>query len=320
MSKRILVIGDVMLDEYLRGHARRISPEAPVPVVEIERRTYFPGGAANVAANVASLGGTALMASVVGDDPRAEVLRRELAVSGVHAAAVLTEPGRCTTSKSRVLAGSHQIVRFDQETALPITAATELALLAAIESVGNVDGYVLSDYAKGVLTGNVCQHVIQLARARGVPVVVDPKGTDLARYHAATVITPNLQEAYAAAQKLGNGPITEDGSNAQIETIAAILQKAACASVLITRGAEGMTLAQLAAAPIHIPARAQQVFDVTGAGDTVAAALILWLAEGASLEEAAAAGNLAAGIAVGKVGTSAITRAELESAGVALHR
>ncbi len=311
---RILVVGDVMLDEYLRGVARRISPEAPVPVVEIEGRTYFPGGAANVAANIASLGGTAIIAGVVGEDDAAQRLRDELHGRHVDTSALVCEPGRATTCKARVLAGSHQIVRFDQETRNGVSENTEDLLIAAIRNAGHVDGFVMSDYAKGVLTLRLCREIIGLAQERRVPLVVDPKTSDFTRYRGATVITPNLQEAFAAAQKIGGEPVGDDDSSLHIEHVAALLRSASGASVVITRGAEGMTVAGLTETPVHIPAQSRQVFDVTGAGDTVVAALTLALAAGSTLTEAATLGNVAAGIAVGKTGTSAITREELEAA------
>ena len=310
---RILVIGDVMLDEYLRGKARRISPEAPVPVVEIERRAYFPGGAANVAVNIASLGATALLAGVVGEDAAARTLVLELDNRGVDTIALISEAGRSTTLKARVLAGSHQIVRFDEETAAPISGATENALMEAIHAAPDIAGFVLSDYAKGVLTTQLCRRVIAIARERGVPVVVDPKGTDFSRYHGATVITPNAMEAVAAARHLTATALSEDLSDGQSEYVAELLSEATGAGLVVTRGAEGMTVAERSGHAVHIPARAQQVFDVTGAGDTVVAALTLALAAKHSLEDAARFGNAAAAIAVGKVGTSAVTLDEINA-------
>ncbi len=309
-GKRALVVGDVMLDEYIWGEVRRISPEAPVPVVETRRRTYRPGGAGNVAANIAALGGASLLCSVAGDDVMAGHLVEALAAERVECCeGLIRVDERPTTVKSRVIAHSQQMLRFDTESSLPIpTAVEDMVLRCCAAQLPEAAVCVLSDYAKGILTGRVCTEIIALARRYNVPVVVDPKGKDYARYADATVITPNTNELGVAVNRL-------PGEQPNIERDARLLlAELGEAALLVTRGPEGMSLYRHERAPIHISTRARHVYDVTGAGDTVVAALALALAAGAPLELAAMLSNEAAGIAVSKVGTATVTREELVGA------
>jgi D-glycero-beta-D-manno-heptose-7-phosphate kinase len=303
---RVLAIGDVMLDEYVWGAVSRISPEAPVPVVEIERRSEVPGGAANAAAGVAALGGRSSLAGVVGDDPAAERLRRRLDASGVDHVGLVVEAGRPTTTKMRVIAHSQQVVRVDQEERQGIAAAVEVELLAwARREIDECNAVIVSDYAKGVVSDRLASSVIETAAAAGVPVVIDPKGADFAKYAGATVITPNLGEA---ARGAGVDP---DHAGDLARVAGRLMAALDGTALLLTRGADGISLFTSTAEPVHIPAVAREVYDVTGAGDSVVSTLTLALAAGASLADGARLANEAAAIAVGKVGTAAVGHEEL---------
>jgi D-glycero-beta-D-manno-heptose-7-phosphate kinase len=302
---RVLVIGDLMLDEYVWGDVRRISPEAPVPVVEVRGRTQVPGGAGNTAAGVVALGSTALLAGVVGDDEPGALLLTTLESAGIVCEGIQTIPGRATTTKTRVIAHSQQVVRTDSEERAPLPSVFEDALLVWAEAeIGETGAIILSDYAKGVVSERVAQEVIGLASAHGRPVIVDPKGHDYVKYRGATVITPNVHEAERAAHH----PVETDHD---LRVVAQRLSDTlGGTALLVTRGADGMTLFG-AGDVLDIAAEAQDVYDVTGAGDTVAAVLAASLAAGASLEVAVALANTAAGIAVSKVGTTPVNIAEL---------
>jgi D-glycero-beta-D-manno-heptose-7-phosphate kinase len=305
-GRRILVLGDVMLDEYIWGDVRRISPEAPVPVVEMKRRTYVPGGAANTAANVAALGGRAFLLGVVGKDYQADHLREVLTRSGIDHDGLIADGRRATTTKSRIVAHSQQVVRLDCEQREPLSASLEDELLRAAEvRLPQVDACIISDYAKGVVSGRVARQFIRLARQAGRPVIVDPKGADYAKYQGATVIKPNAHEAEAYTKQ----EISDEASLLEVSRrLRAMLEGSA---VLITRGAQGMSLFQDGILPVHIPAVCRNVFDVTGAGDTVAGTLAMALAAKGTLEQATHLANQAAGIVVGKVGTATVTLEEL---------
>jgi D-beta-D-heptose 7-phosphate kinase/D-beta-D-heptose 1-phosphate adenosyltransferase len=297
-----------MLDEYIWGQVRRISPEAPVPIVEARRRTFAPGGAANVAANIAGLGGQPFLASVVGRDPPGDQLCRELAARGVQTQGLLVDAGRPTTTKTRVIAHSQQVVRVDTEERAALRSEMEDALLGLLGGlVPRVDACILSDYAKGLVSARVAAELIALCREGHKPIVVDPKGTDYDKYRGATVITPNLLEAERALNReINGGPdLVQVGTR--------LARQMGCA-LLITCGAEGMSLFADGREPVHVTARARQVYDVTGAGDTVIATLALALAAGADLEEAMRLANAAAGIVVGKLGTAVVTLDELAAA------
>lgn len=301
----MLTVGDLMLDEYIWGDVRRISPEAPVPVVEVERRTRLPGGAGNTAAGVAALEAISVLCGVVGDDPAGDQLLVTLQECGVDCRAVVAEPGRATTIKTRVIAHNQQIVRTDFEEKRQISESVEEELTTAIAgAVDDVDAVVISDYAKGVVSTRVAQATIEAARGRGLPVVVDPKGRDYAKYRGAAVLTPNVLD-------------TERAANMHIESYEDLLEAGrrlretlSGAQLLVTRGADGMTLLSANGA-LDIAAEAHDVYDVTGAGDTVVAVLAVALGRGIAMEEAVRLANAAAGIAVGKVGAARITLAEL---------
>jgi D-glycero-beta-D-manno-heptose-7-phosphate kinase len=305
-GRRVLVVGDVMLDEYLWGDVQRISPEAPVPVVAIRRRTSVPGGAANTAANVASLTGEALLAGVVGDDPPAGRLRAALQGLGLAVEGLIVDRQRSTTTKTRIIAHHQHVVRVDEEHSTPLPGEVEEQVLRWLEDqVAGAHACVLSDYGKGVVSRRLAEHVIGLVRQAGKPVVVDPKGTDYVKYRGATVVKPNLAEAVLVCHQQGGDASTLEGIRRHL------LNLLEGSAVLLTRGAEGMSLFERGVAPVHIPSMAQQVYDVTGAGDTVAGTLALALAAGATLPEGATLANRAAGIVVAKVGTAQATCAEL---------
>jgi rfaE bifunctional protein kinase chain/domain len=304
-TRNIMVVGDIMLDEYLWGNVRGISPEAPVPVVEIRSKTYALGGAGNVGANLANLGGRVELVGVVGDDAPAAKLS-ELASSTARVSLHLYRcPDRPTTTKTRIIAHSQQMLRTDHEERRPIPAQAEAAIFDCVQAkLDRLHACVLSDYAKGVLTENLLQSLIALCTQAGIPVIVDPKGHRYSRYRGATVVTPNTAEANLAAQN-GEGSMT-------IEQVADRLQsEIGNGALLITRGPQGMTLFEAGQPPTHIPTQARNVYDVTGAGDTVVAVLALMLAAGAEMAEAARMANFAAGIVVGKVGTAAVSLEEL---------
>jgi D-beta-D-heptose 7-phosphate kinase/D-beta-D-heptose 1-phosphate adenosyltransferase len=304
-GKRVIVVGDVMVDEFIWGNSRRISPEAPVPVVEVRQRTHLPGGAANTAVNVASLGGHVLLGGVVGADAASEKLRAALADRGVPADSLMVDPSRVTTSKTRVMAQGKHVVRVDEERPAPLAAELENQLLTwAAREMPTAHACLLADYAKGVVSTRLARELLDLARQAGKPSIVDPNGTNLMRYRGATVVKPNLQEARRFCRA--------DDDALDLEQIGRQLTEAIPGSaLLVTCGPEGMALFRAGVPTVTIASAARAVFDVTGAGDTVAGTLALALAAGASLELAAHLANRAAGIVVGKVGTAAVTREEL---------
>jgi D-beta-D-heptose 7-phosphate kinase/D-beta-D-heptose 1-phosphate adenosyltransferase len=306
----VLVVGDLMLDEFVWGQVSRISPEAPVPVVEVSRRTFVPGGAANTAANVGSLGGKPVLAGVLGQDPDGERVCELLRSQGVETLPVVRDPDRPTTTKTRVIAHSQQVVRIDHERPGPTPEAVEAALLARIgEALPTVRGCVVSDYGKGVVTPRFVGQLLQLTRSAGVPTVIDPKGLDYQKYRGATLVKPNQLEA---GQVL-NRPLktAEDVDRAGADLSALLGPETA---VLITRGSHGMSLFERDRPPVHVPAQAREVYDVTGAGDTVAGTLGLALAVGATAEAACRLASLAAAVVVGKVGTATCSLTELRAA------
>ena len=305
-SQRILVVGDLMLDEYVRGSVSRISPEAPVPVVRVTSESFVPVGAGNVANNLAALGARVSLVGVLGDDPAGRRLSADLSGRGADTAGVIFDPLRVTSQKTRVVAERQQVVRYDRETAAPLSAESERRLLQNLEAaVAASDAVILSDYGKGVLGPRVVNAAIALSRRRRVPITVDPKVEHFKRYKRVTCVTPNLNEAFQ-----GMGRAHRDGQE-EIERLGRdILKTLRSESVLVTRGPDGMSLFRPGKVT-HIPTRAQEVFDVTGAGDTVISTLTLALAAGASIVQAAELSNFAAGIVVGKLGTAVTTTKEL---------
>lgn len=303
----VLIVGDVMLDEYVSGPVRRISPEAPVPVVEVASESCVLGGAANAAAGITALGGTALLAGVVGKDRPADRLRDCLEEFGIPGECVVADTSRPTTTKTRVLDGSRQVVRVDRESCVPLGEKLESQLLDWITThLHLANAVIISDYAKGVVSARLAGAVISAASERAIPTVVDPKGRDFTKYRGATVVTPNVEETERAT-----GRVISDEAGL-CEAGRALLETVGDIALLITRGPLGMSLfTEAGAGPVHIPATARRVFDVTGAGDTVVAVLALALATGAPISDAARLAGIAAGIVVTKVGTATVTAAEL---------
>jgi D-beta-D-heptose 7-phosphate kinase/D-beta-D-heptose 1-phosphate adenosyltransferase len=306
-GKHILVVGDVMLDKYIHGNVDRISPEAPVPIVHATRRSQQPGGAANVAMNVAGLGARATVIGFAGDDEDSSILAAMLKAGGVDAH-LIAVPNTPTTSKLRILGGSQQMVRLDIETTAPRPSSAYAALLEKVNSlIPGIDGIVLSDYAKGTLTPEICQNIIGAARQRGLPILVDPKGRDFNRYRGATTISPNLKEL---ALVTGDSTASLDVILDRGQSLAAEL---GLDYLTVTLGEKGIAVLH-SHNRFHAPAIAQQVFDVSGAGDTVISSLAVATACGIGIEDAARLANIAAGIVVGKLGTVAIARHELAAA------
>lgn len=305
----LVVAGDVMLDRYLYGDAARLSPEAPVPVVRLARGVAMPGGAGNVARNVAALGGRATLLGLAGRDAAGEELERLLAAEPGLASALVRGGARCTTSKLRVVAARQQVVRVDEEDAREATPAEQAEMLAALgAALRGARALVLSDYGKGALPPPFLREAIAAARAAGVPCLADPKGRDYARYAGADLLTPNARELSEAT-----GMPTH--SDAECEAAArALLAAVPLGAVLATRSERGMMLVRRGEAARSVPAQAREVFDVSGAGDTVIAALGLALAGGLPLAEAMRVANAAAGVVVGKLGTATCSPAELDHA------
>lgn len=304
-GREVLVVGDLILDRFIWGSVDRISPEAPVPVVRIVRESARLGGAANVAANLASLSMKPVLAGIVGEDAAAAALRETAASSGVVAEFV-RDPGRPTTVKTRVIARSQQVVRVDREPeAQPSGDALASLGRALMDRIERCDAVIVSDYAKGAVDPAILGPLLARARQRGIPVVVDPKPPRLSLYQPITVITPNEAEA----SRLAGIEIQSDDESVQAAD--AILARIDAGAVLVTRGEKGMMLRPRAEAPVFLPAVARQVFDVTGAGDTVAAVTAAALAAGGTLAEAAFLANHAGGVAVGKVGTAAVRPDEI---------
>jgi len=307
---QVMVVGDLMLDEYLWGRTDRISPEAPVAVVDVTRQDLRLGGAGNVIHNLITLGCRVEVASVIGDDADGRTLRELLSELRLDTAGVLTVPQRTTSRKTRILATNQQMLRVDRESRDPVSPAFEARLLDIIGSrIAGLQAIILSDYGKGLLTPGLLQRLIALARQAGVPVLVDPKGEDFSRYRGATLLTPNRKEAQLAA---GRSASNQEELVALGETMRRELELDA---LIITRSEEGMSLF-LPEQVHHLKTEAREVFDVSGAGDTVIAMLGAAIGAGASLPEAADLANLAAGIVVAKVGTSTVQPEEiLEAAG-----
>lgn len=305
---RIAIVGDVMLDHYLLGGVSRISPEAPVPVLHVAEERAVLGGAANVAANVAALGGEAVLVGVTGADAAGEELRGLLAGFAKIQARLQAAPAHPTIVKTRIICGQQQIVRVDRERLAPLGPEVEGALVQALEGALNGCGcVVLSDYGKGVLCDAVIAAVMAAARRTGISVVVDPSRRRFADYAGANYITPNRKELTDATGL----PCLEDGEAA---AAAAAAIEACGAQILLTRSERGMSLFRAGAAPVHLPAQAREVFDVSGAGDTVVAAFALALAAGAPVEAGMRAANAAAGVVVGKRGTASCSAEELLTA------
>jgi rfaE bifunctional protein kinase chain/domain len=304
-SKTILILGDVMLDEFIWGKVGRISPEAPVPVVEVIQETYRLGGAANVAANIRALGGIPVPVGVIGRDSASEQIKKLLEESGIDARGICADADRATTLKTRIIAHSQQIVRADRESREALSSKLNKTLADLfMEYLPRAAAVIVSDYDKGVVNRELLSEILPKARAVGVPVYLDPKVHHADYYKPISLITPNHREAELLTSTVINGTasLAEAGRR--------LLQRFECEYALVTRGEEGMTLFHDGGS-YHLPTFAREVFDVTGAGDTVIATLALACAAGASMEESAVLANHAAGIAVGKVGTATVSQAEL---------
>jgi len=303
---KILVIGDIMMDRFIWGKVSRISPEAPVPVVVVEKETFLLGGAANVVNNVHSLGGKVSLCGVIGDDEPGQRIIEKLTEEGIGISGVFTEQGRQTTLKTRIIAHHQQLVRIDRETTdsmrRPILRNLSEFLRA---NINGFDGIILSDYGKGLLTRDLIQATIRRAKEAKKFILVDPKQKNVFFYKGATVITPNTAEA-----SLASGiPITDLASLRRVGRM--LLQRLRCDVLVITRGEEGMAIFEPHQEPVLVPTVGKEVFDVTGAGDTVIGTMALALGAGAKVIDAARLANYAAGIVVGKVGTATVNRKEL---------
>ena len=306
-GKKILVVGDLMLDEYIWGEVERISPEAPVPIVRVKNETWVLGGAANVAHNISSLGGRAVIAGVIGDDSPGRKLSALLQKNGIDARGLVVDQIRPTVTKSRILAGHQQIVRIDREVSHDINADLRTDILKSIHlMIGEIDGIILEDYAKGLINQELIRELIELAESRNIFIVVDPNSYRHFLYRGASLVTPNHKEAVEAAGL---------GREVELEELGrSLLKKWGAKAVLITLGEDGMCLFEEGKESFHIPTIAREVFDVSGAGDTVIGTVSLSLAAGYELDEAAGLANYAAGVVVGKLGTATVTPDELRSA------
>ena len=305
----VLVVGDLILDHYVMGRVSRISPEAPVPVVHVESESLRLGGAANVFNNVLALGGKADLCGVIGADESGRLLMKELGTKRSGRGGVVIDHDRPTTRKSRVIAHHQQIVRYDVEGRHELKAALQRRILQYVESrLRELTCVVVSDYAKGVVSAGLMSEITRLAALRKVPVIVDPKVEHFGYYKGVTVITPNHLEATQASGVHG------DDDQSINEAGAMIRQRLGCQSVLITRGEKGMSLYETDGASWHLPTQARQVYDVTGAGDTVIGTLALALSTGASIKNGAILANHAAGIVVGMVGTATVSPEQLSEA------
>jgi rfaE bifunctional protein kinase chain/domain len=303
----VLVLGDIIMDEYIWGDVSRISPEAPVPVVDVRQETKMLGGAANVVNNIASLGGRAVLCGVVGDDRTGAEIIERIENLNLPTAGILKVSSRPTTIKTRIIAQSQQVVRFDRESRKAVDAEDVARVLSFIEEKKDeIQAILVSDYDKGLITGELMEGLRKLRRAYGVVLAVDPKPRHFHHYGGIDVITPNHHEAGAFC----GFQIADQESLVQAGT--QILEKLACRSVLITQGKDGMTLFEKNREITHIPTVARKVFDVTGAGDTVIGAFCLGLAAGMDFKSAATISNFAAGIVVGEVGTSTVKAEELK--------
>lgn len=306
-DRKIVVLGDVMLDEFVWGEVTRISPEAPVPVVDIRRESVHLGGAANVLANVVALGAQACVVGVVGNDVAGERLRAQLKETGSaeNSDYLVTDEGRPSTIKTRIIAHNQLVVRADREQRTPVSGATEKRILDFLkQALSQADAFVVSDYDKGVVTPAILGEILPAAYAR-VPVLIDPKIRNFPHYRPASLITPNHHEALRMTN------LESDSDDGLHQAARLIREKLGCDAVLITRGDRGLMLLEGDNDPVYVETAAREVYDVTGAGDTVIATLAAAMASGATMLEAATLANHAAGIVVGKVGTATTSADEL---------
>ena len=314
-QQRILVVGDVMLDWFIWGAVSRISPEAPVPVVEVQRESRYPGGAANVARNITPFGARTQLAGLYGTDLNGQLLRQTLSECAIGVESCLEEENTETITKTRVVARHQQVVRIDREKRRPISAEKEAALLQRIEAIlPQCDGIIIEDYGKGLITPGLVEGLLGMAKGRDLIITVDPKPGNPIEWSGVTTVKPNRSEAFASAgiedihRDEGVDPFEDEPL---LETGKVLLEKWACHQILLTLGEQGMLVFTEDEETVHIPARAREVFDVSGAGDTAIAIFTLALCAGLSARDAAGISNLASSIVVGKLGTTPIEKEEL---------
>jgi len=314
---RLLVIGDVMLDRFIWGNVSRISPEAPVPVVEVSRESLYPGGAANVARNLTPFGATVELIGLTGSDMNGKLLIETLQEAGIGTEHIIIDDEFTTITKTRVVARQQQVVRIDREKRTALSAADRAAVLDQLRTVApDVDGMVIEDYGKGLIDAALVDDIVKIAADNNVYVTVDPNPTNPIDWHDVAAVKPNRSEAF---REVGIAEPSHEGveplnDRALLEVGGLLLQKWRSQHVLVTLGEQGMMLFSRDSEPYHIPTRAKEVFDVSGAGDTAIAVFTLALCAGADARAAADLSNVASGIVVGKLGTAAITRDDLLSA------
>ena len=305
---KVLIIGDLILDEFVWGDTSRISPEAPVPVVLVERESLMPGGAANVASNICALGAKAYLVGAIGRDDDGRRLEKLLKEKGVDLEGVISDPQRPTTLKTRVVARHQQVVRIDREKISHLSEAINKEIVDYVkEKIEEVDGVIIEDYGKGVITPRLLKEIVPLAKRHNKIITVDPKEEHISYYKGVTAITPNRKEAEA----MGGIKAKDDESLNRLGR--ALLRRLKLKSAVITLGEQGMRVFERGGKITHIPTVAQEVFDVSGAGDTVIATFTVSLGAGAAMIEAAHISNFAGGIVVGKVGVATTSQAELKS-------
>jgi len=304
--KKIAVVGDLMLDRYFWGSVARISPEAPVPVVEIESESARLGGAANVANNIKSLGAEPIPIGVIGDDNSGKLLKEIIQESGFTQIGIIVDNGRPTTVKTRVIAHSQHVVRIDREVKADISPEVQEKILTVIrQNIHDFDAIIIQDYNKGVVVKNLIKEIIKLATERNVAITVDPKFNNFFEYHNVTVFKPNRKETEDALGIRISDDISVESA------MRTLMERLHCQNVLLTRGEKGMTLLEQDGSISHVPTKARKVADVSGAGDTVISTLTVALASGASIKEAASLANFAGGVVCGEVGIVPIDRAAL---------
>lgn len=305
-NARVLIIGDVMLDKYVWGEVSRISQEAPVQIVNINNETYIPGGAANVANNITSLGAKATIIGLAGSDEAKDILITELKKKNIGTKGIITDSNRPTTTKTRIMSQNQQLIRMDHEKNHSPEPATNEKILNSVKSTIDAhDVVIISDYSKGVVTKELVDTIKDLCSSEGKKIIVDPKPENMHLYSNVSIITPNHHEACSflgVKEKNGNKCIEESGKK---------IQKSLNTDILMTRGSKGMTLFEKGKNPDNISTKTKEVYDITGAGDTVVAALTLAIASGSDLKTASWISNYAAGVVVGKLGTSTLTKDEL---------
>ncbi len=305
-GRKILVFGDLMLDEHIWAKVSRISPEAPVPIADVQNISHVPGGSGNVAANIKTLGGEPILVGIIGKDSSGAKLKKALKAYKINTNSIIESTTRPTILKSRIIASQQQMVRVDRELKTdPEKEILEKVNKLLAKVIPSVDGVIISDYGKGLVTKELCQTIIRVAKARKIPVSVDPKGIDYTKYQGATILTPNLLEAETAAKEKAVSP------KALLEIAEKVIEQAKSQFLLITQGKDGMSLFDRKSLIFQIPALAKEVYDITGAGDTVISTLTLGLAAGLPINLAVNLANSAASIKVGKVGTAPVYADEL---------